>query len=65
MLYELFHTDYFRITVTKDASTVEICGALKVRVLCIARACLLELELSLCTLSWLCVEHCCRGSGVL
>lgn len=30
VLYELFHTDYFRITVTKDASTVEICGALKV-----------------------------------
>ena len=29
MLYELFHTDYFRITVTKGASTVEICGALK------------------------------------
>lgn len=29
VLYELFHTDYFRITVTKDASTVEICGALK------------------------------------
>ena len=34
VLYELFHTDYFRITVTKDASTVEICGALKVCVFC-------------------------------
>lgn len=29
VFYELFHTNYFRITVTKDASTVEICGALK------------------------------------
>ena len=31
LYFELFHTKYFRITVTKDAATVEICGALKVR----------------------------------
>ncbi|CAD5219517.1 unnamed protein product [Bursaphelenchus xylophilus] len=32
----LFHTDYFRINVVKDAHTVELCGALKNIVACAA-----------------------------
>lgn len=31
-LKTLFHTNYFRINVVKDAHTVELCGALKVSV---------------------------------
>ena len=31
LLYELFHRTHFRISVTKDAATVEVCGAIKVR----------------------------------
>jgi glycerol-3-phosphate dehydrogenase (NAD+) len=31
ILKKLFHTNYFRINVVKDAHTVELCGALKVR----------------------------------
>lgn len=30
MLKDLIQTDYFRVVVVKDVSTVEICGALKV-----------------------------------
>lgn len=30
ILKKLFHTDYFRINVVRDAHTVELCGALKV-----------------------------------
>ena len=30
LLYELFHRDHFRISITSDAATVEVCGALKV-----------------------------------
>lgn len=31
ILKELFHTDYFKVNVVKDADTVELCGSLKVR----------------------------------
>ena len=31
ILYDLFHRHHFRISVTKDAATVEVCGAIKVR----------------------------------
>ena len=31
LLYELFHRDLFRISITQDAATVEVCGAIKVR----------------------------------
>lgn len=30
ILKELFHTEYFKINVVKDADTVELCGSLKV-----------------------------------
>ncbi len=30
LLYDLFHRDNFRISITKDAATVEVCGAIKV-----------------------------------
>ena len=30
LLYELFHRDHFRISITNDAATVEVCGAIKV-----------------------------------
>ena len=30
LLYDLFHRDHFRISITKDAATVEVCGAIKV-----------------------------------
>jgi len=36
MLKKLFHTDNFRISVVKDANTVELCGALKNIVACAA-----------------------------
>ena len=29
-LYELFHQNHFRVSITKDAATVEVCGAIKV-----------------------------------
>jgi glycerol-3-phosphate dehydrogenase (NAD+) len=29
LLYELFHRDHFRISITQDAATVEVCGAIK------------------------------------
>ena len=29
-LYELFHQNNFRVSITKDAATVEVCGAIKV-----------------------------------
>ncbi|KAI6230461.1 Glycerol-3-phosphate dehydrogenase [NAD(+)] [Aphelenchoides fujianensis] len=35
-LKKLFHTDYFRINVVRDADTVELCGALKNVVACAA-----------------------------
>ena len=35
----LFHTDNFQVTVVDDASTVEICGALKNIVACAAGFC--------------------------
>lgn len=31
LLKDLFQTDYFRIVVCDDETTVEVCGALKVR----------------------------------
>ena len=33
LLYELFHRDLFRISITQDAATVEVCGAIKVRLI--------------------------------
>ena len=30
LLYTLFHREHFRISITKDAATVEVCGAIKV-----------------------------------
>ena len=30
ILKDLFHTDYFKVNVVKDADTVELCGSLKV-----------------------------------
>lgn len=33
VLKKLFHTNYFRINVVKDAHTVELCGALKVLII--------------------------------
>ena len=29
-LYELFHQNHFRVSITTDAATVEVCGAIKV-----------------------------------
>ena len=31
-LHKLFQTDFFRVVVVADVETVEICGALKVRI---------------------------------
>ena len=30
VLKDLFHTEYFKVNVVKDADTVELCGSLKV-----------------------------------
>lgn len=35
ILHKLFDTDNFKITLTEDANTVELCGGLKVSSFCV------------------------------